>query len=455
MKSISKRTAFALIMASVLLFGTLIFAVRYFLYSDQWVVFRNSPHIYNNSGTLDLGTVTDRDGKLLMDSGGGIRYSDDALTRKSVLHLLGDREGMIYQQILPHYSDELVGYDKLNGTYHSVNGEGKCVLTVSAEVQAIAYQALNGRKGTVGVYNYRTGEILCAVTSPSYDPDNVPSKVDDSSGIYINRFINATYTPGSIFKLVTTAAAIETKPELLEKTYTCSGSVTVNGEVITCPKAHGEQSYREALAHSCNCAFAEIATGVGKSVLTEYAKKAGVTDSLEFDGFYTKTGNFDLSRADDNSVAWAGIGQYTDLVNPCAYMSFIGVIGGGGQAAKPYIVDKVLCGDKLLHSGKTVKTGQVLSQTTAGRLAELMEYNTQTVYSSYARFPYGVTVCAKSGTAEVGVGSGNTATFAGFIKDSRYPFAFIVVVEEGGAGSATCAPIAATVLQACINAADK
>ena len=453
MKSISKRTAFALVMAAILLFGTLTFAVRYFLYSDQWVVFRNSPHVYNNSGTLDLGTVTDRDGKLLLDSSGSIRYSDDALTRKSVLHLLGDREGMIYQQILPHYSDELVGYDKLNGTYHSVKGEGKCVLTVSAQVQAIAYQALNGRKGAVGVYNYKTGEILCAVTSPSYDPDNVPTQIDEDSGIYINRFINATYTPGSIFKLVTTAAAIETNPSMLEQTYTCTGSVTVNGEVITCPKAHGEQTYREALAHSCNCAFAKIATGLGKDTLTKYAEKAGVTGSLAFDGFYTKTGNFDLSRADENSVAWAGIGQYTDLVNPCAYMTFMGVIGGGGQAAKPYIVEKVLCGDKQLHGGKTELTGQVLQRTTAKTLAELMQYNVQTVYSSYARFPGGVTVCAKSGTAEIGVGSGNTATFAGFVQDESYPFAFVVVVEEGGAGSATCAPIAAAVLQACINAA--
>lgn len=454
MNSISKRTTFALALACILLFGGLVFAVRYFLFSDRWVVFKNSPHVYNNSGTLDLGTVTDRDGTLLLDSSGSIKYADDSLTRKSVLHLLGDREGMIYQQILPYYSDELVGYNKWSGTYHSEKGKGKCVLTVSADVQAIAYQALNGRKGTVGVYNYKTGEILCAATSPSYDPDNVPSVIEDSSGMYINRFINATYTPGSIFKLITTAAAIETKPELLDQTYTCTGSVTINGEVITCPKAHGEQTYREALAHSCNCAFAKIATAVGKSELTKYADKAGITNSLAFDGFHTKIGKFDLSRADENSIAWAGIGQYTDLVNPCTYMTFMGVVANGGRAAKPYIVSQIVCGEKILHSAATEMTSQVLQRVTATRLTDMMEYNTETVYSSYANFPKGVTVCAKSGTAEIGVGSGNTATFAGFIKDSAYPYAFIVVVEEGGAGSAACAPIAATVLQACINAAD-
>lgn len=451
MKSISKRTMFSLIMAFVLLFGALVFVVRYALFSDRWVVFRNSPHVYNSSGTMDLGTVTDRNGELLLNSSGSIQYSDDTLTRKSVLHLLGDREGMIYQQILPYYSDELVGYDKLNGTYHTAKGEGKCVLTISADVQSIAYQALNGRKGAVGVYNYKTGEVLCAVTSPSYDPDHVPEVIDDSSGMYINRFINASYTPGSIFKIVTTAAAIEKQPELLEKTYSCSGAKTINGEVITCPKAHGEQTYREALAHSCNCAFAQISVSLGKTVLTQYAEKAGVTGTLVFDGFHTKIGNFDLSRADDNSIAWAGIGQYTDSVNPCSFMTFMGIIGNGGTAAKPCIVEKVVSGEKTLHTASTAMTGQVLQPATAAKLAEFMEYNMQKVYSSYASFPSGVTVCAKSGTAEVGVGSGNTATFAGFVKDSRYPLAFIVVVEEGGAGSATCAPIAATVLQACIN----
>lgn len=451
MNSISKRTVFSLIIACVLLFGGLVFVVQYFLFSDRWIVFKNSPHVYNDSGSLDLGTVTDRNGKLLLDSDGSIRYADDSLTRKAVLHLLGDREGMIYQQILPYYSDELVGYDKLNGTYHTTQGEGKCTLTISADVQGIAYQALNGRKGAVGVYNYQTGEILCAVSSPSYDPDNIPDVIEDSSGMYINRFINASYTPGSIFKLVTTAAAIETQPQLLNKTYTCSGSITINGEVITCPKAHGEQTYGEALAHSCNCAFAEIATTLGKQTLTTYAQKVGVTKSLSFDGFHTKTGNFDLSRADDNAVAWSGIGQYTDLVNPCAYMTFMGVIANGGKAAQPHIVAQVTCGDKVLHAAETTQTAQILKPQTTARLAEMMQYNVETVYSSYAAFPGGVTVCAKSGTAEIGVGSGNTATFAGFVKDSRYPLAFIVVVEEGGAGSATCAPIAATVLQACIN----
>ena len=82
-------------------------------------------------------------------------------------------------------------------------------LTVSADVQRTALAALDGRKGTVGVYNYKTGEILCAVSSPTYDPDDVPDvegNPETYEGVYVNRFLHATYTPGSVFKLVTAAA---------------------------------------------------------------------------------------------------------------------------------------------------------------------------------------------------------------------------------------------------------
>lgn len=82
-------------------------------------------------------------------------------------------------------------------------------LTLSAAAQTAAYQALGNYHGTVGVYNYKTGEILCAVTSPSYDPDNMPDVEADTSGaydgVYVNRFFQAAYTPGSIFKIVTLA----------------------------------------------------------------------------------------------------------------------------------------------------------------------------------------------------------------------------------------------------------
>ena len=449
MNDISKRTYFALALAGILLFGIAAFVVRFFLYSDRWVTFSGSPHVYS-SGNLNTGVVYDRSGLQLLDTEDGRTYAADSSTRRATVHLLGDREGNIPSQILSHYASTLVGYDKLSGTNHS-SGTGELRLTVSAQVQAIALQAMNGQKGTVGVYNYKTGEILCAVSSPSMDPDNPPQTVDDASGLYVYRMFHASYTPGSIYKLVTAQAAMETISDIETRAFTCTGSTVINGETITCPKAHGQLDFKQALASSCNCTFAHIALEVGARKLSEVSERIGVTDSFEFDGLYTKAGQFDLSGADDNALAWAGVGQYTDLVNPFQFMRYMGAVANGGSAAEPYLVAQAVNNGSVKYRAHSAMTGELIDERSAAKLQQMMRYNVEAIYGTW-NFP-DVQVCAKSGTAETGGGS-NTATFAGFVLDSSYPLAFIVVVEEGGAGSSTCAPIAGTVLQACINLMD-
>ncbi len=454
MKSIANRTIISLVLACVLLFGLLTFGIRYALYSERWVSFVGNPHTYRG-GQLNTGVILDRSGERLFSSENGKTYSADALTRRSTLHLLGDREGNIPALILRAYTPYLIGYDKLNGTYATTNSGGELRLTVSAQVQNAALQAMDGRKGTVGVYNYRTGEILCALSTPVFDPDNAPNVGDYTDGrydgVYVYRFFNTTYTPGSIFKLVTTAAALETIPGFAEETFTCTGSRIINGELVTCPRAHGELTLSDALAKSCNCTYAEISLRVGKQALGQKAREIGVTDSLTVDGLHTARGSFDLSEAGENDLAWAGIGQYTDLINPCQYMTFMGAIANGGKAAEPYVVSSAVCGGNEPYSARRSSTGSLLSSHAARVLRTLMRSNVKQMYAA-VDLP-GVEVCAKSGTAEVGTDA-NTATFAGFLDSSDYPLAFIVIVEQGGAGSATCAPIAAAVLRTAMNVLD-
>lgn len=450
MNDISRRTYFAMALAGVLLFGLVAFVIRYFLFSDQWATFKGNPHVYSQ-GVLDTGVVQDRSGVQILDTEGGRTYADDALTRKATVHLLGDRDGNVPSQILAHYASTLVGYDKLSGTNHS-SGAGELRLTVSAQVQGIALQAMNGRKGAVGVYNYKTGEILCAVSSPAFDPDNPPEVIDESSGMYINRMFHAAYTPGSIFKLVTATAALENLPDIELQSFTCTGSTVVNDELVTCPYAHGKLSFRDALAHSCNCAFAKIATQVGSRKLTEVAERVGVTKSFEFDGLYTAAGKFEIGSGEINSLGWAGVGQYNDLVNPYQFMRFMGAVANGGSGAEPYLVESAKNNGRVKYRARTAMTETMMDAATANSLQQMMRYNVEAIYGTW-NFPDNVIVCAKSGTAETG-NTNNTATFAGFVLDEKYPLAFIVVVEEGGAGSSTCAPIAGKVLQACINVLD-
>ncbi len=449
MKKVSGRAIFPLILAIVLLAGTVLLCVRYFAKADEWVTFSGSPHVYTGVN-LDGGVVTDRDGTLLLDSTDGRTYSADAVTRTATMHLLGDRYGYIQAPLLGSFADDMIGFDKINGLYGAEGTEANAALTLSAAAQTAAYQALGNYHGTVGVYNYKTGEILCAVTSPSYDPDNMPDVDADTSGaydgVYVNRFFQAAYTPGSIFKIVTLAAAIETVPDWESLTFTCEGKTIIGGQEIICEGVHGTITLKQALAHSCNVAFGELAGKVGTKALMEYAEKLGLSESFECDGIPVKAGTVDLKDADAGDLAWAGIGQYTDQVNALTFMRAMGRIAGGGTGAEPYLMAKITRGEKTAYEAKSETSSRALKAETAAKLTEYLRNNVATMYGDW-QFG-GLNVCAKSGTAEH-EGKTADAMFAGFCVDENCPLAFVVFVENGGSGSAVAAPIAAKVLQVC------
>ena len=455
MKKVSGRAIFPLILAIVLLAGTVLLCVRYFAKADEWVTFSGSPHVYTGVN-LDGGVVTDRDGTLLLDSTDGRTYSADAVTRTATMHLLGDRYGYIQAPLLGSFADDMIGFDKINGLYGAEGTEANAALTLSAAAQTAAYQALGNYHGTVGVYNYKTGEILCAVTSPSYDPDNMPDVDADTSGaydgVYVNRFFQAAYTPGSIFKIVTLAAAIETVPDWENLTFTCEGKTIIGGQEIICEGVHGTITLKQALAHSCNVAFGELAGKVGTKALMEYAEKLGLSESFECDGIPVKAGTVDLKDADAGDLAWAGIGQYTDQVNALTFMRAMGRIAGGGTGAEPYLMAKITRGEKTAYEAKTETSSRALKAETAAKLTEYLRNNVATMYGD-GQFG-GLNVCAKSGTAEH-EGKTADAMFAGFCVDENCPLAFVVFVENGGSGSAVAAPVAAKVLQVCAAAINR
>lgn len=455
MRRLSNRTVFLLILMGVLVLGVGFFTVRYFLHAGEWVTFPGSPHVYSGSN-LSSGKVTDRDGVLLLDSTDGRTYSEDVDIRRSTLHLLGDRYGYISAPILEEYADKLVGFSVVNGLYGQNQGANTAVLSISAQVQKVALQALGSHHGTVGVYNYKTGEILCAVTSPTYDPDNMPDIEGDQTGaydgVYLNRFFQTSTVPGSIFKIVTATAALETLGDLSGRTFTCNGTLDIGGDTLVCNGTHGTQTLTQAFANSCNIAFGQLALELGPDVLEEYAEKLGITESLSFDGLTTAAGSFDLTDAADFEVAWSGCGQYNDLINPCQYLTVMGVIANGGEAALPYIMDRVEGSLLTSYQHGKVTTGRVVDRWITDAVAQMMRNNVVNVYGAW-QFP-DLEVCAKSGTAELGPGDTPNATFAGFIRDENYPLAFIVIVEHGGAGSAAAAPIAGQVLNACVAALD-
>lgn len=450
MHRVTKRTWVPRLLVLVLLGGLCMFLWEYVSNARDWVVSAGSPHLYNSSN-LGTGTVVDRSGATLLSIGEKRAYSSNENTRRSTLHWLGDRKGFISASALTTYAEEMVNYSLVSGVYEAGGEGGIAELTISAQVQNAAMEAMAGRKGTVGVYNYKTGEILCAFTSPTFDPDNVPDISSDTTGkydgVYLNRFIQSSYVPGSIYKVVTTCAALECVPDIQERTFRCWGKVEYGSEAVTCETAHGTQTLKQALANSCNCAFAAVAEAIGKTQMQHYVEQFRITEPLSFDGVKTAKGNFDIADTAPVSFAWSCIGQFNDQVNPARYMTFVGAIAGGGEGAEPYLVRRVSCGDRVTYEAQTKTTGQLMSQQTAETMTELMRNNTVAIYGDW-NFS-GLHVCAKSGTGQLGGGLQPNATFTGFVQDEEYPLAFIVVVERGGYGAHTCVPILSRVLAAC------
>lgn len=450
MNRVAHRTTIALLLVLVLLGGMAMFCVEYVTKGSDWVVFEGNPHLYNG-GNIGTGVITDRDGTMLLSAMDEWTYSDDPMIRQSTIHWLGDRDGYISAPTVAYYAEEMAGYNLVNGLYAYSDGGGKAQMTLSAQLQKAALEAMGDYRGTVAVYNYETGEILCAVSTPNYDPDDVPDIDEDDSGayegVYLNRFTQVTYVPGSIFKVVTAAAALERLNDAGDITFECNGTYEMGADEIVCMRTHGSVDLEDALAVSCNCYFAQLSELLGPDSLQEYVDQFRITQPLDFDGITTAQGKFQIENAAPVETAWSAIGQHLDLVNPARFMTFMGVIAGGGKAAEPYVISQVSSGGHVKYRAKTTMTDRLMSEETAEELTELMRNNVTQIYGD-GYFP-GMSVCAKSGTAEVGGGKYPNATFAGFVTDEEYPLAFIAVVENGGSGSGTCVPIVSDVLIAC------
>lgn len=450
MNRVIRRSWIMVLFLLILVGGTGFFVGEYFLKSDSWVVSAGSPHVYNSTN-IGCGRVQDREGIMLLDIIDGRTYSDSLSVRQSTLHWVGDRKGNISAPAISHYAKEMSGFDTLNGVYAYGGVGGDATLTLSSRVQTAALEALNGRKGTVAVYNYKTGELLCAVTSPTFDPDNAPDLENEWNstydGIYLNRFLQSSYVPGSIFKIVTTAAALETIPDIQQQKFTCTGTYAYGVDRVTCEAAHGTNDLKNAFARSCNCAFAQIADQLGKDVMSDYVEKFGLLDSVSFDGITTAKGNYDVTDAAAVELAWSCIGQYTDLINPCVYLNFVGAIANGGREVYPHVVGRIQVGEEITYEAEPAEGRQIMSPEAAQTLREFMGHNVAAIYGDW-NFP-GLNVCAKSGTSQLGGGQTSNAMFAGFVEDEAYPLAFIVVIENGGYGSTACVPVLSRVLGEC------
>ncbi|HXH89852.1 MAG TPA: penicillin-binding transpeptidase domain-containing protein [Gaiellaceae bacterium] len=357
--------------------------------------------------------------------------------------------------------------DKLKGT--TVTGNS-LQLTLNLKAQRAAITALGGRCGSVVALDVRTGKVLVMANVPTYDPNLVEGNYGKIAQItapcepvapLINRATNGLYAPGSTFKVITAAAAIDSGKFTPDSQFTDPGYCEVYGKRVNnydTTRPFGRLDLREAMRNSVNSVFCNIGKELGAKELVEYTKRFGFysTPPLETpsnerapSGLYDDGEPFDPKEDTDVDPGRFAFGQERLLVTPLQMAMVSAAIANDGVVMRPYVVDRIL-GPKgaIVTRTKLDELGRAVKPETAQAVASMMEAVVESGTGTAAQVS-GLVVGGKTGTAETGVRGSNTTWFICFAGKSRPEVALAVVVEQqNSTGGQTSAPIARQVLQA-------
>ena len=218
MKTLSRRAWILYALAALFVAGLGILFYTFWSNADDWAMRHANRHLYAGDTLTAAGSITDETGAVLAETVDGERqYNENRDVRTATLHVVGDSEGYIATGVQTAYQEELTGYNFVDGVYDVKRyGKGNDLqLSVNADLCVTAYDALGDEKGTVGVFNYETGQLVCVVSKPAFDIANKPTEninndtTGEYEGVYMNRFFSGLYTPGSTFKIITAASAID------------------------------------------------------------------------------------------------------------------------------------------------------------------------------------------------------------------------------------------------------
>jgi penicillin-binding protein A len=360
------------------------------------------------------------------------------------------------------YNEELSGqsgllgitsyWDELLGKTHR---GADLRLTINVALQRAAAEALGERKGAVVALDPRTGAILAMVSYPRYDPNEVDSlwsELNTDSGTpLLNRATQGLYPPGSVFKTIVAAAALETGAVTPETQFTDTGSVTAGGFVVNNygDKTYGEHDFTDAFASSINTTFAKVGVELGADTLAGYAADFGFGKDLPWTLGGAKSIFPDPGTMDKAHVAQAAYGQGEVLATPLQMALATAAVANGGSIMKPYLVSKVsdYHGTVLEETKPGVWLTPISSETAAVLRALMVEVVKRGTGTGAALS--GVQVAGKTGTAEVADAEPH-AWFTGFAPADDPQVVVAVLVENAGTGGGIAAPIARQVIAAAL-----
>ncbi|WP_454042218.1 peptidoglycan D,D-transpeptidase FtsI family protein [Cellulosimicrobium sp. Marseille-Q8652] len=370
--------------------------------------------------------------------------------------------------------------DRLTALFTGEQPQGASVeLTIDPAAQQAAWDALGDQRGAVAAIEPKTGRILALVSKPSFDPNVLATHDTAAANAAFQELANAdgdpmsnrairgkTYPPGSTFKLVTSAAAIESgqytsesvipAPDVYQRPQSTS---TMNNFGGTRCSPTGEMTLADALRISCNTAFADLGVTLGQDVLRDQSEEFGFDDdSLTVPMDVTASHFPTEDETTASNIADAAIGQGSVRATPLQIAMISSAIANDGVQMAPYSVETIRNPDlEVVQQSEPRRLRTSVSPTTADQLTQMMLGVVQNGSGTAAQIP-GVQVAGKTGTAETGVpDAAPHAWFTGFAPADDPQVAVAVLVENGGSlgseatGGALAAPIARAVMEAVLN----
>jgi penicillin-binding protein A len=362
--------------------------------------------------------------------------------------------------------------DKLRGS--TIEGND-LILTLRPGVQKLAYEQLAGRCGSVVALEPKTGRVLAMANSPSFDP-NLMEKPGGYAKILriqapcsspsplVNRATFGHYIPGSIFKVVTASAGLDTGKYQPESTFVDPGFCVEYGRKVTNysdqsgPAVYGRVNLVQALVNSINSVFCNIGKEMGPKPIVDYMKRYGFysvppletpVNERRPSGLFDKGELFEPENAGQVDPGRLAFGQERLQVTPLQMAMVAAGVANRGVVMEPFVVQRIRAPDgKTIRKTKPHELGRAISPQTSQTLTQMMTLVVQGGTGTAAQIP-GVAVAGKTGTAETGVQGRNTVWFISFAPADDPKVAVAVILEaQSGTGGQLAAPIAKTVLQA-------
>ncbi|SHJ94679.1 peptidoglycan glycosyltransferase [Hathewaya proteolytica DSM 3090] len=446
------------VLAIFLIMFVTVMSYLLYIYSARGEKIVNSPfnqRLWYERVNVVRGNIRDRDGNVLVESK-GIKDNVQTLNYKggaAFAHILGYMDksyGLTGLQRL--FDEDLMG--KQMGIFNPSDEKGKkhgydLKTTLDSQLQKKAYNLLNGKKGAVVAIDPRNGELLSVVSTPSYDPNKLQQdwkRISTSADSpLLNRAIAGMYPPGSTFKIITAASALKNIDNIKTEIYKDEGALKFGdstsiknfaGEVL------GNINLKQAITHSSNAYFGNLGIRLGNNKLKETAEGFMFNKDIPAIGLLIENSKFpEISKSSKGDMAQSAIGQGQVLATPMEMALVASAVANKGKIMKPILVTETYNKNRIIKRYHSEVISQPIMEDDADYLKAAMREVVKSGTGKNAAIP-GIQICGKTGTAEHPESKKDHSWFIGFGPYENPTMAIAVIVEEGGTGASSAAPIA-------------